>query len=366
MVNVRCQGATWRIVVAATSGLMIPAISSCGVFENKSDEPAGIAVITKNATNPFFVTIQDGAQKEAAAKDLRVTATAGTADGDVDTQITAINAAIDRGDKAILIAPNGQGVDAALRRARDKGVFVVALDTKPSDPDAADITFATDNFEAGRLIGAWSAKKMNGAPAVIAMLDLFGNRGVESDSSRNQGFLTGMGIPVADPRYKGDEAPTGTYSAGAYRIACHETTLGAKDEGRAGMAHCLADNPDINLVYTVNEPAASGAVEALQAAGKTATVVSVDGGCDPGMKMVQSGVVGATAQQYPLQMAVQGVDAIAAYLRDGTRPIPNQGSDMVTTGVALVTDDPQPDVPSIDVAEGLAKCWGKDEGNSPN
>lgn len=124
------------------------------------------------------------------------------------------------------------------------------------------------------------------------------------------------------------------------------------------MARCLAANPDVNLVYTINEPAASGAVEALRAAGNTATVVSVDGGCDPGIAMVQAGIIGATSQQYPLEMAAQGMDAIAAYLRDGTLPIPNQGIDLITTGVALVTDEPQPGVPSIDVAAGLDRCWG--------
>ena len=350
----------WRLAgLAATCALTVSGTAACGNTDSASDPPGGVALILKTTTNPFFVTIEKGAQEQAAEKGLKLSVASGKQDGDVDSQIAAINAAVDRGDKAIMITPNGPGVDGALARARKAGVFVVAMDTKPADPDAADITFATDNFEAGRLIGAWAARKLNGRPAVIAMLDLFGNRGVESDSARNQGFLTGMGIAVADPEYKGDEAPTGNYSQGTYRIACNETTLGAKDEGRAGMQRCLADNPDVNLVYTINEPAASGAVEALQAAGNTATVVSVDGGCDPGMKLVQERLVGATAQQYPLEMATGAVDAVAAYLENGRRPIPNQGIDMITTGLELVTDEPQPGVPSIDVAEGLERCWGK-------
>lgn len=349
----------WRLAcVAATFAVIVVGGSACTKTEGESAGPAGVALIIKTSTNPFFVAIQNGAQKRATEEGLDLSVSAGKEDGDVDSQIAAIDAAVQRKVKAILITPSGPAVDGALRRARDAGIFVVALDTKPGDPGAADITFATDNFEAGRLIGAWAAKKMAGRPAVIAMLDLFGNRGVESDSGRDQGFLTGMGIPVADPQFKGDEAITGDYSAGRYRIACHETTLGAKDEGRAAMAKCLTENPDVNLVYTINEPAASGAVEALQAAGNNATVVSVDGGCDPGMKMVEAGIIGATSQQYPLEMAAQGMDAIAAYLKDGTLPIPNQGIDMITTGVALVTDEPQPDVPSIDVAQGLDRCWG--------
>ena len=337
---------------------MVTGASACTKTEGNVEGPAGVALIIKTSTNPFFVAIQDGAQERATEYGLDLSVAAGKEDGDVDSQIAAVDAAIERQDKAILITPNGPGVDGALTRAREAGIFVVALDTKPGDPDAADITFATDNFEAGRLIGAWAAAKMAGQPVVIAMLDLFGNRGVESDSGRNQGFLTGMGIPVGDPEYKGDEASVGDYSGGTYRIACREITLGATEEGRAAMARCLAANPDVNLVYTINEPAASGAVEALRAAGNTATVVSVDGGCEPGIAMVQAGIIGATSQQYPLEMAAQGMDAIAAYLRDGTLPIPNQGIDLITTGVALVTDEPQRGRPQYRCVQGPEHCWG--------
>ncbi|MGB2919009.1 MAG: substrate-binding domain-containing protein [Mycobacterium sp.] len=261
------------VCLAAAYALLVSATSACADNDGDSrDGPVGVALIIKTETNPFFVAIQRGAQERATDLGFDLTVAAGRED-----------ASVERGDKAILITPSGRGVDGALQRARDAGVFVVALDTKPVDPDAADITFATDNFEAGRLIGAWAAAKMAGRPA---------------------------------------------------------------------------GNPDINLVYTINEPAASGAIEVLQRAGNSATVVSVDGGCDPGMSLVAAGAIGATAQHYPLEMAIEGVDAIAAYLDDGTRPLPNHGIDMVATGVALVTDDPQPRVPSIDVTAGLERCWG--------
>ncbi|MCV7228446.1 substrate-binding domain-containing protein [Mycolicibacterium komossense] len=348
-----------RLIVAATIGLLVVGLTiGCSNGKPKSDGPISVAVIVKTETNPFFVAIEKGAEKAAKAQGITVTLSAGKEDGDVDSQVTAINEAVARGDKGILITPNGPGVNDAIRTARDAGIFVVALDTKPDPGDVVDITFATDNFEAGRLIGKWSAKKLNGQPAVIALLNLFENRDVSSDVGRNQGFLTGMGIPVADPMKLGDEAKSGNYSAGPYTIACSVPTLGAEDGGRSGMTDCLQRNPDINLVYTINEPAASGAAQVLQAANNKAVMVSVDGGCDPGIKLVQSGAIGATALQYPDEMAAKGLDAIVAYVKDGTTPIPNHGLDLITTGVTLVTNDPQRDVPSIDATEGLTKCWG--------
>jgi fructose transport system substrate-binding protein len=346
-----------RLSAMAASCLAVACTAACGGPSTRSDGPASVALIIKTTTNPFFVALQNGAEKEAAAHGMSLTVAAGKEDGDVDSQIAAINDAIARHDKGILITPNGPGVNDAIRRARSEGIFVVALDTKPDPGDVVDITFATDNFEAGRLIGAWSASKLNGEPATIALLDLFVSRDVSSDYGRDQGFLTGMGIPVADPNKNGDEEKTGNYSGGAYTIACNAETLGSEDGGQAAMTDCLQRNPQINLVYTINEPAASGAAKVLAAAHDKATIVSVDGGCDPGMRLVQAGVIGATVQQYPEAMAAQGVDAVVHYLKDGTTPIPDHGLDLITTGVALVTDQPQPGVPSIDVAEGMTKCW---------
>jgi fructose transport system substrate-binding protein len=126
------------------------------------------------------------------------------------------------------------------------------------------------------------------------------------------------------------------------------------------METCLAKNPDINVVYTINEPAAQGAEDALKAAGKDAGVliVSVDGGCKPGLELVASGVIGATAQQYPGKMATLGMQAIKDLADGKPAPAVTPGLDFFNTGVALVTDKPVAGVDSISVADGKKICWG--------
>jgi fructose transport system substrate-binding protein len=125
------------------------------------------------------------------------------------------------------------------------------------------------------------------------------------------------------------------------------------------MENLLQKNPNINVIHTINEPAAVGAYQALKAVGKEndVLIVSVDGGC-PGVKSVAEGVIGATSPQYPLLMASLGIEAIAAWAKDGTKPKPTEGKTFFDTGVALVTDKPAAGVPSIDTKEGTAKCWG--------
>lgn len=324
------------------------------------DEPIAVTLITKTATNPFFIAMQKGAEEAGKANGVQITTEAGKEDGDETTQISAIESAVARGDAGILITPATDGVNPAIQSARDAGLYVIALDTPPNPPDTVDITFATDNFKAGEEIGKWAAAQMDGKKATIALLDLFNDKIASVDYNRDQGFLTGMGIGTKDKQKNGDEDKTGKYTGGKggdYQIVCNEPTNGATDGGKSAMETCLAKNKDINLVYTINEPAAVGAASALGS--KKATIVSVDGGCSPGITSVKSGVIGATAQQYPLKMAQLGVEAIAKFKKTGEKPAVTPGLDFFDTGVALVTDKPVDGLESIDTTEAGKICWGK-------
>ena len=287
----------------------------------------GVSLILKTLTNPYFVTMKNDAEAAAAKDGVNLTVAAGSSDGDTQTQITAIDNAISAGDKGILITTNGNAVNAALNQAKKAGLFVIALDTAPTPPSVADITYATDNTAAGKLDGQYAAASLGGKPAVIAMLDLFNNQVVSVDVDRDHGFLEGMGINPGNPNENGQEAKTGTYTGGGkYTIACHQPTQGAIDGGRTAMENCLSANPNINVVYAINEPAAEGAYAAIKAAGKTSQikVYAIDGSC-AGLKLVSSGEFAADAVQYPGKMAVLGMEAIANLARGGTKPSDSNG-----------------------------------------
>jgi fructose transport system substrate-binding protein len=228
---------------------------------------------------------------------------------------------------------------------------VIALDT-PLDPiDSADMTFATDNFLAGELIGKWAASTMGDtSEARIGLLNINVSQPTVG-VLRNQGFLTGFGVDIGDSSKWGDETDS--------RISGQELSNGNVEGGRKGMENLLAIDPNINVVYTINEPAAAGAYQALKSLGREegVLIVSVDGGC-PGVKDVGAGVIGATAQQYPLDMAGLGVAAIAEYAKSGKIPAATEGKNFFDTGVGLVTDAPVKGLKQLSVDEGMSLCWG--------
>jgi fructose transport system substrate-binding protein len=257
-----------------------------------------IGLITKTETNPFFVKMKEGA--EAEAKKL--------------------------GAKLMTAA----------------GVQVIALD---SPVDGADALFATDNYKAGVLIGEYAKAALGGKAAKIVTLDLFPGHPV--GAQRHNGFLKGMGL--AAPDAKSNEL--GGKAAG---VVCMADSFGDAAKGQTGMENCLQKDPGVNVVYTINEPAAAGAYNALKKAGKDkdVVIVSVDGGC-AGVKDVTAGKIAATSQQYPLKMASMGVAAGVEYAKNGKK-----ASGYVDTGVTLIAKSSVKGVQSTDDKMGLDMCWG--------
>lgn len=339
-----------KFAIGAAAGLLSTAIASTAFA---GGHEIGACLITKTDTNPFFVKMKEGATAKAEELGITLKSYAGKTDGDHETQVQAIETCIADGAKGILLtASDTSSITTSVKQARDAGLLVIALDT-PLDPiDAADATFATDNFLAGELIGSWAAAQLGdaAADAKIGMLDLAISQPTVG-VLRDQGFLQGFGIDLGDPNKWGDETDP--------RIIGNDITAGNEEGGRKAMENLLAKDPFINVVYTINEPAAAGAYEALKSIGREndVLIVSVDGGC-PGIQNVADGVIGATSQQYPLLMASLGVEAIAAWAKDGSKPENTPGKAFFDTGVSLVTDKPVAGVDSISVAEGTDRCWG--------
>ena len=329
----------------ASSLLAATVLATASPFAMSADQPV-IGLITKTDTNPFFVKMKEGASQMAKERGARLVTAAGKQDGDNAAQVTAIENMMTAGAKTILITANdSKAIVPAIQKARAKGVMVIALDS-PTDPqDATDALFATDNYKAGILIGEYAKAALGGKPAKIVTLDLFPGHPV--GAQRHNGFMKGFGHAAPDAKVNelGKSA----------EIVCSADSYGDQAKAQTAMENCLQKNPDVNLVYTINEPAAAGAYTALKRAGKDkgVTIVSVDGGC-AGIRNVKAGVISATSQQYPLKMAALGVAAGVDYANKGSKV-----SGYTDTGVTLIADKAMPGVESKDSKVGEQLCWGK-------
>ncbi len=331
-------------VIAASAVLALSAAAVIGTAFAQSTQPI-IGLITKTETNPFFVKMKEGAQKEATRSGAKLMTAAGKADGDNAGQVAALENMVAAGAKTILITPSdSKAIVPSIEKARAAGVMVIALDSPTEPSTAVDALFATNNYQAGILIGKWAKAKMGSTKAVIATLDLFPGHPV--GIARHNGFLAGYGV-------KGITNKT-TDQVGT-NVACAADSFGDQAKGQTAMENCLQKNPNINVVYTINEPAAAGAYQALKAAGKEKSVliVSVDGGC-AGIRNVEAGIIGATSQQYPLKMASMGVKAGIKYAKTGKKV-----SGYTDTGVNLITNSPMAGLKSQNGKFGLDNCWGQ-------
>lgn len=326
--------------------LALSAFALLGHASAMAADPPVIGLVTKTETNPFFVKMKEGAMEAAKASGAKVIASAGKADGDNAGQVTAMENLVAAGAKTILITPSdSKAIVPAIKKARDKGVQVIALDS-PADPaDATDALFATDNYKAGVLIGEYAKAAMGGKPAKIITIDLLPGHPV--GAQRHNGFLKGMGLTTFEAKSNELAKPA--------EVVCMADGFGDQAKSQTAMENCLQKVPAVDVVYTINEPAAAGVFNALKKAGKEkgVIIVSVDGGCQ-GVRDVAAGKIAATSQQYPLKMAAMGVDAGIAYAKTGKK-----ASGYVDTGVMLIAKNPVAGVESKDTKTGTDLCWGK-------
>ena len=134
--------------------------------------------------------------------------------------------------------------------------------------------------------------------------------------ARHDGFLKGFGMTEGSPE-----------------IAGTALTQANVETGQSAMENLLSAHPDINVVYTINEPAAQGAFLAIKRAAKDdRDLTSIDGSCS-GVRSVADGTIGATVMQFPANMGTLAVESIVKAVNGGAKP-----SGINNSGTVLITD----------------------------
>jgi fructose transport system substrate-binding protein len=321
--------------MAMPAALALTATVALASGAQAQDKGFLIGIVEQQLANPFFAKLQQAGVDAAKKHGLETMTAESTVAGDSATQLAAIENMINRGVKGIVLDPaNASALVKIVQKARDAGIIVVTTNTSLEPATAADASFETDNLAAGELIGKWAKARLGDTPARVAMLDY--DLSDKTAKARHDGFLKGFGLTESSPE-----------------IAGTALTQANVETGQSSMENLLSAHPDINAVYTINEPAAQGAFLAIKKANKDIVLTSIDGSCS-GVRSVADGTIGATVMQFPSNMGQLAVDAIVTAVNGGAKP-----TGINNSGTVLITDKPVDGIESKDSKWGLENCWGE-------
>ena len=195
---------------------------------------------------------------------------------------------VDLGAKAIFVNPvDVDNIAPALIKAREKNVKIIAIDTNFPDNNLADCTIVSDNYLAGMQCGQ----------------HLLAHR-----SSAHIALLTHQQAMSAQERIDGFRNAIKDKSE--FQVVATEDCLGQLELAMPAMEKILQEHPEVDVVMALNDPAAMGAVAALQHAGRLngTSVYGVDGSPDV-KEMIANGAITATAGQEPRKIGILAVES---------------------------------------------------------
>lgn len=250
-------------------------------------------------TNPFFKTIADTMQGEAAKAGYDMIVVSG--ENDVKKQADQIDEFIVKGVNAIVLNPcDSQSIGPAIVKANEAGIPVFTNDIK-YDGDEGKVVchVATDNYQGGKLAGDAMVKLLGESGGKVAVLHF---PQVESCQLRVKGFNE-----VVDAHNAQD---------GSAKIEVVATLDGggARDKGFTAAKDAIEANPDLAAVFAINDPSALGARAALEAAGKAdqVTIIGFDGQLI-GKQAILEGKILCDPIQFPDRIGRATIAAMLSY-----------------------------------------------------
>ena len=275
------------------------------------------ALLPKTLSNPYFVAMQEFAEKtaESLSNDeykVEIVASAPPSEDGVNEQITMFESYLENGVDGVMIVPCGTAeVVDTIKKANEKNVPVICLDTNADE--GADVTafIGTNNYDGGKLAGEWTVSNINGQVAMIT-----GTLGNQCHTDRTNGYLDGI-KGASNVELVGDVQP------------CN---------GDQGTAMGIAENlltayPQLQCIYVTSDVGAMGAATAVKASGRDVKVIGFDGSPNGAQSILDGGMT-ATVAQTPGVMAEEGVKALFNLVVNGT-----PAEDMYTPCTMVTADN---------------------------
>ncbi|EEQ07989.1 ABC-type sugar transport system, periplasmic component [Yersinia bercovieri ATCC 43970] len=250
-----------------------------------------IALVVSTLNNPFFVSMKEGAQKEADKLGYNLVVL--DSQNNPAKELANVQDLTVRGTKLLLINPtDSDAVGNAVKMANQAKIPVITLD-RLANAGTVVSHVASDNRFGGKMAGDFIAKKL-GSDAKVIQLE--GIAGASAARERGEGFKQSM-------------------EKNKFQLLASQPADFDRTKGLNVMQNLLTAHPTVQAVFAQNDEMALGALRALQTAGKTDVLVVGFDGTDDGIKAVESGKLGATIAQRPDQIGVIGIQTADKVLK---------------------------------------------------
>ncbi|MGN1419091.1 MAG: D-allose transporter substrate-binding protein [Acutalibacteraceae bacterium] len=242
------------------------------------------AVILKTLSNDFWATMKKGIEEEAEDQGIKVDIFAANSEEDTEGQLRILENCINKGYKAIGVAPlSPTNLINGIVQANKKGIYVMNIDEK-IDMDTLKsaggsvIAFATtDNVEVGEKGAEYIIDELkNGGEVAI----IEGKAGNASGEARKQG---------AKKAFEDEDN---------IKLVSSQPADWDRQKALDTAASIIQKYPDLKAFYCCNDTMALGALQAVKNADKLGKimVVGTDGAAEA-LKSIESGELSATVAQ---------------------------------------------------------------------
>ncbi|WP_314258262.1 ribose ABC transporter substrate-binding protein RbsB [Cardiobacterium hominis] len=250
-----------------------------------------IALVISTLDNPFFVTLKEGAEKQAKALDYDLVVL--DSQNDPAKELANVEDISVRGVKILLINPtDSDAVGNAIAVANQKKLPVITLDRAANKGQVVS-HIASDNTAGGEMAGNYIAEKLGKGAKII---QLEGLAGTSAARERGAGFAKAA-------------------QAHDFKILASQPADFDRSKGLNVMENLLTAQPEVQGVFAQNDEMALGALRAIEAAGKKDLVLVGFDGTDDGVKAVKGGKMAATIAQQPEKIGEIGVQTADKVLK---------------------------------------------------
>ncbi|SFF00291.1 MULTISPECIES: ribose ABC transporter substrate-binding protein RbsB [Fictibacillus] len=285
------------LIILVIGALMLTACSTKapGTDDNKKkgkgDLKIGLSVSTLN--NPFFVTLKEGAEKEAKKAGVQLKTV--DAQDDSAKQVNDIEDLIQQGVDVLLVNPtDSAAISSAIESANSANIPVITVD-RSAEGGKVVSHIASDNVKGGQMAGDYIAKQLKGKGNVV---ELEGISGSSAARERGEGF------------HKAVDKEKGI------KVVAKQTASFDRAKGLNVMENILQGNKKVDAVFAHNDEMALGALQALEAAGlKDVVVVGFDA-TDDAQKAIKEGKMAATVAQKPDMIGSEAVQTAVKVNKD--------------------------------------------------